>query len=197
MPGAGGHGRSLWLHEEVDRRLTEAPGAHEPGPPALLQLRPPRNLVSPRAVWYWTFRALVGWAVLLAIEVAILIVAQGDGGLGWRLGALAPTVFAAIVHLAVMPRWRYRVHRWEATPHAVYTQAGWFSQQRRIAPISRIQTVDTERGPIEQLFGLSNVTVTTASAAGPLRIHGLDRDVAQTLVDDLSRAVEATDGDAT
>ncbi len=197
MPGARGPGRSLWLREEVDPPLTEAQRAHEPEPSAPLQLRPPRHLVSPRAIWYWTFRALLGWAVLVAIEVGILIAAQGEGGLGWRLGALAPTVSAAIVHIAVMPRWRYRVHRWEATPHAVYTQAGWFSQQRRIAPISRIQTVDTERGPIEQLFGLSNVTVTTASAAGPLRIHGLDRDVAQALVDDLSRAVEATDGDAT
>jgi membrane protein YdbS with pleckstrin-like domain len=106
-------------------------------------------------------------------------------------------VLAAAAHLVVMPQWRYRVHRWEATPHAVYTQSGWFSQQRRIAPISRIQTVDSERGPLEQLFGLSNVRVTTASAAGPLRIHGLDRHVAQTLVDELARAIESTRGDAT
>ena len=66
-----------------------------------------------------------------------------------------------------------------------------------MAPISRIQTVDSERGPLEQLFRLSNVTVTTASAAGPLRIHGLDRDQAQALVDELSQAVESTRGDAT
>jgi uncharacterized protein len=101
------------------------------------------------------------------------------------------------VHLIVMPQWRFRVHRWEATANAVYTQAGWFSQERRIAPISRIQTVDTERGPLEQLFRLSNVTVTTASAAGPLKIHGLDRDRAQALVDELATAIESTHGDAT
>ena len=40
----------------------------------------------------------------------------------------------------------------------MYTQSGWLSQERRIAPISRVQTVDTERGPLEQLFGLANVT---------------------------------------
>jgi len=115
----------------------------------------------------------------------------------WHLVALAVTVVVAAAHLAVMPQWRYRVHRWEATASAVYTQAGWFSQERRIAPISRIQTVDTQRGPLEQLFGLSNVTITTASAAGPLKIHGLDRELAQTLVDDLVRAAELTRGDAT
>ena len=166
-------------------------------PPVPLQLRPPRHLVSPRAIWYWTVRALFGWLAFLALQVVFLLATLGDGALRWHVVALAATVVAAAGHLAVMPQWRYRVHRWEATPHAVYTQAGWFAQQRRIAPISRIQTVDTERGPIEQLFGLSNVTVTTASAAGPLRIHGLERDLAQALVDDLVRAVEATRGDAT
>ncbi len=75
-----------------------------------------------------------------------------------------------------MPQWRYRVHTWEDAGGAVYTQTGWITQERRIAPVNRIQTVDTQRGPIEQLFKLSNVTVTTASAAGPLKIHGLDRD---------------------
>ena len=77
-----------------------------------------------------------------------------------------------------MPQWRFRVHRWEATAEAVYTQAGWFNQERRVAPVSRIQTVDSERGPFEQLFGITKVTITTASAAGPLTIHGLDQDTA-------------------
>ena len=99
--------------------------------------------------------------------------------------------------VVIEPLWRYRVHRWEATPEAMYTQSGWFNQERRIAPISRIQTVDSERGPLEQVFGLTNVTVTTASAAGPLRINGLDRDTAQRLVDDLTAAAEAMRGDAT
>ena len=96
-----------------------------------------------------------------------------------------------------MPRWRYRVHRWEVTPEAVYTQSGWFDQERRIAPISRIQTVDSERGPLEQLFKLANVTVTTASAAGPLKIHSLDRATAQRLMDELTTRTQATPGDAT
>jgi membrane protein YdbS with pleckstrin-like domain len=174
--------------------MTDAPA--DPAPPTPLRLRPPRHLVSPRAIRYWAARALAGWLVLTAAEVVWMLLA-GGGALRWHLAALAATVAAAAAHLTVMPQWRYRVHRWEVTEHAVYTQAGWFSQQRRIAPITRIQTVDTERGPIEQLFGLSNVTVTTASAAGPLRIHGLERDLAQTLVDDLVRAVEATRGDAT
>ena len=48
-----------------------------------------------------------------------------------------------------------------------------------------------------QLFGLADVTVTTASAAGPLTIEGLDRAIAERLVDDLTTAAQATRGDAT
>ncbi len=103
----------------------------------------------------------------------------------------------AIAYVLAMPRWRYRVHRWEATPHAIYTQTGWFNQERRIAPLSRVQTVDLKRGPIAQLFRLASVTVTTASAAGPLEIDGLDLDVARQLVESLTTAAVAEKGDAT
>src|SRR5919204_259410 len=111
--------------------------------------------------------------VRLSVISGARLLAAGRVAVG--VAVLARTAVVAAAHLVVMPRWRYAVHRWEATPHAVYTQSGWFSQERRIAPVSRIQTVDAERPPLEQLFGLADVTVTTASAHGPLHIHGLDR----------------------
>ena len=178
----------------MDRPLTGTQAGQSSGAPQ--QLRPPRNLVSRRAIIYWAARALGGWLMLILVQLALMVLLP-DGQLGWHLVALTVTVVLAATHLVVMPQWRFRVHRWEVTANAVYTQSGWFSQERRIAPISRIQTVDTERGPLEQLFRLSNITVTTASAAGPLKIHGLDRDQAQTLVDDLAHAIESTRGDAT
>jgi uncharacterized protein len=158
-------------------------------------LRPPRRRVSRTAIWYWTARAAIGWLVLIVIQ-AVFLVTHGDA-LALRVSLLVTTVVLALGHVAVMPQWRYRVHRWETTAEAVYTQSGWFKQEWRIAPISRIQTVDSARGPIEQLFKLANVTVTTASAAGPLRISGLDRETAQRLVDELTATAQATAGDAT
>jgi uncharacterized protein len=157
-------------------------------------LRPPRHRVSPRAIRYWTARAACGWAAVLIAEFAWLVLVSGGT---WPVVALVVTVVLAAAHLTVMPRWRFAVHRWEAAPDAVYTQSGWFDQERRIAPVSRIQTVDTERGPFEQLFGLSSVTVTTASAAGALEIKGLDRVVADRLVDELTATTVRDDEDAT
>ena len=173
--------------------VSTADAPPSPAPPA--QLRPPRHRVSPRAIPYWTARAAAGWTVLGIPQAAWLVATPADRR--WHVLALVVTAVAAVAHTAVMPRWRYAVHRWEAAPDAVYTQAGWFDQERRIAPVSRIQTVDTERGPVEQLFGLSSVTVTTASAAGALEIKGLDREVADRLVDELTAATQADAEDAT
>jgi len=166
------------------------------GEAAGLRKRPLRHRVSPRAIWYWAVRAACGWVLVVIAEVVWMLLPH-DGMARWHVLGVLATLVVAAGHLVVMPQWRFHVHRWEATAHAVYTQAGWFDQQRRIAPISRIQTVDTERGPLEQVFGLSNVTVTTASAAGPLRIVGLDRDTAQRLVDGLASTAGLAHGDAT
>ena len=161
-------------------------------------LRAPRNRVSRRAVWYWTTVSTIGAVVLVGAEIAVAaLCCFGSGsGSGWWT-AIGITAFLLTLRVLVMPRWRYRVHRWEVTEDALYTRTGWFSVRWRIAPISRIQTIDTERGLPERIFGLANVTATTASAAGPVRIHGLDRALADSLLDQLTVATGQTPGDAT
>ena len=135
------------------------------------------------------------WLVLLGAQLAIWLTRDRPSDLHLILFWI--TAGLALAHLTVMPQWRYLVHRWEYTDTALYTQSGWISQERRIAPLARIQTVDTHRGPLEQLFGLANVTVTTASAAGPLKIHGLRNDRADQLVADLTERTRSADDDAT
>lgn len=112
----------------------------------------------------------------------------------WALVLVALTETAYVV---VVPQWRYQVHRWEVTDSAVYTQTGWWARERRIAPMSRIQTVDHAEGAIARLFGLATVTVTTASAAGALEIAGLERGRALLLVDELTLMADTQPGDAT
>lgn len=142
------------------------------------------------------------WQVETGLEAAAVAVAASIGALIWTPGALQwllplLAVVACATVAVVVPVWRYRVHRWEVSATAVYTQRGWWARERRIAPMSRVQTVDFAQGVLSRLFGLATVTVTTASAAGPLQIDGLDRDVALTLVDELTRKADLVEGDAT
>ncbi|MBE1575872.1 PH domain-containing protein [Amycolatopsis roodepoortensis] len=160
-----------------------------------LGLRPPANRVSRRAIGYWTVWAAVGWVILIAAQTVFVL--TSDDAPTWLTVTLAISCVIAPLHLLVMPQWRYRIHRWEVTAEAVYTQEGWLSQDWRIAPISRIQTVDIERDPVEQLFRLAKITVTTASAAGPVKIAGLDHTEALKLAAELTKTTQATPGDAT
>ena len=162
--------------------------------PLLPGLRAPGNRVSRRAITYWTARAALSGAAVVLAEVIAAAVSGFTGT--WRT-VLVVTAVAAALHAVIMPRWRYRVHRWEVTDEALYTRSGWFSVHWRIAPISRIQTIDSHRSVGERLFGLANVTATTASAAGPVRIHALDRALADRLLDQLAVATGQTPGDAT
>ena len=160
-----------------------------------VRLRPPTNRVDPRAVRYWmTGEAITNGVIALVLGILAWLIPPARP---WLLLALGIALAIGIPYMIIMPIWRYRVHRWEVTEDAVYTLSGWLWQEWRIAPMSRIQTVDTQRGPLEQAFRLSSVTVTTASAAGPLKIRGLDHQVAADLADKLTEVTQAHPGDAT
>jgi membrane protein YdbS with pleckstrin-like domain len=159
------------------------------------------NLVDPahppsrKAPLVWAIGAAIPWLMLAFGQLVWFAI---DRRLPWvHVLAAAVTALAIVLFVAVVPLWRYRVHRWDIDAKAVYTRTGWLVQERRIAPISRVQTVDTERGPLDRLFGLANVTVTTASSAGAVRIVALDSDVADWVVAQLTDIAAIGTEDAT
>ncbi|MCW0213443.1 MAG: PH domain-containing protein [Pseudonocardia sp.] len=159
-----------------------------------LPLRPPAHQVDPRATTWWRLRGL---ATTVVVAVPQLVVVLILGGPAWLVGTLVATVVAGLVYAAVVPGVLFRIHRWEITDEAVYTLSGWIVREWRIAPISRVQTVDTEHGPLQQFLGLASVTVTTASARGPVTIRGLAAADAAELARQLTETTQAAAGDAT
>lgn len=160
-----------------------------------LTMADPAHPPSRKAPLVWALGGAAPWLVLV---IAQLVWGALDPGLAWLHAlALAVTALGVLVSVVVAPLWRYRVHRWEISPQAVYTRTGWLVQERRIAPISRVQTVDTYRGPLDRLFGLANVTVTTASSAGAVRIVALDARVADQVVAQLTDIAAIGAEDAT
>ncbi|MGV0740113.1 PH domain-containing protein [Mycobacterium syngnathidarum] len=164
-----------------------------------MKLVDPAHPPSTKAPLVWALSAAIPWAALILAQLIWLAI---DPRMPWLHGAAAAvTVLGAVMFIVVVPMWRYRVHRWDinvgsGTP-AVYTRTGWLVQERRIAPISRVQTVDTYRGPLDRLFGLANVTVTTASSAGAVRIVALDDYVAEQVVAQLTDIAAIGEQDAT
>lgn len=151
----------------------------------------PTNPPSSRAPLVWAMIGAVPWLLLAALQLGWAVAEEGLSVSGrypqWlHAAALGVTALGLLVSAVIVPLWRYRVHRWDVSDQAVFTRTGWLVQERRIAPISRVQTVDTYRGPLDRLLGLANVRVTTASSAGAVHIAALDVAVADRVVAQLT-----------
>jgi membrane protein YdbS with pleckstrin-like domain len=154
-------------------------------------LRAPARQVSRKAVPYWRVSALLGDGVLVVGALVVWLVVPGAPG--W-LGLLVLLLAAlAAAHVVLMPRIRFRVHRWEVTDTVVHTRTGWIGRESRIAPINRVQTVDSRQGALQR----ATITVTTASAAGPITVDCLDAGLAREVVAHLTAVAGTDEGDAT
>jgi membrane protein YdbS with pleckstrin-like domain len=146
-------------------------------------------------VTYWRVNALIWdvfWCVALTVGWWFLPTKPW-----WVTALLVAVVVSAVVHVLAMPTVRYRVHRWEVSDLAIHTREGWIGRETRIAPINRVQTVDFTQGALMRLFGIAELTVTTASAAGPIKISGLDAEETRALAASLTEITAADEGDAT
>lgn len=170
-------------------------------PRTALPLRPPEHRVAPAAQWLWALQGVVLTAVIAAVVIGLSVTLRDDDLPRWFEVTLAVArwllVPIALVSVVIEPLWRFRVHRWEVTADAVYTLEGWLTRTWRIVPISRIQTVDTTRGPLQQLFGLTSVSVRTASHAGSTSIEQLPAPLAAAVAHDLGLRANAIRDEAT
>ena len=64
-----------------------------------------------------------------------------------------------------MPELRWRRWHWEVREHEIDLQRGILGVRRTLIPMARVQHVETERGVIGQLLGLSTVEIHTAAGS--------------------------------
>ena len=158
---------------------------------------PPGESVDPRAIGWWRTQLVVTAVALVAAELVAAVLWTWSRWPVPTVLVLAATAVIMTILAIVVPGASFRVHRWQVDDERVYAASGWLWREWRIAPLSRIQTVDTKQGPLQRSYGLIDVTVTTASAAGPVVISGLDAEQGQALVDRLAEAAGLTDRDGT
>ena len=161
--------------------------------PTPAPVREPAWSLSRSAIGLWVTEGVASSVGVAVAATLFLVFVPADAGaalplLRWLVPIAA--VVWAVATIGIRPWFRFRVHRWEVTPDAVYTLTGWLTRTWTLVPISRIQTVDVTRGVLQQLFGLSTVAVLTASSQGTVRVWHLEADVAQRVADDLAHRAE-------
>lgn len=157
------------------------------------RLLPPREHLDPRArtMWYvadgiqcviWT--VIVGaaaWALIRFTSITTW----------WVVTAAAALIAINILVTLIGPGLRYRFWRYEIREDEVDLQHGFLVQARQLVPMSRIQHVDTRRGPLQQRFGLASVVFFTA--AGAMEIPALSQEVAADVRDRIAELAKVHD----
>jgi membrane protein YdbS with pleckstrin-like domain len=132
-----------------------------------------RQPLDPRVRTMWRVVAVVFTAPLWLglLGVGVLGLATGDPGPGVGLVAGGLVVLALAV---VVPVVRHRRWSWALTDEGIELAHGVLVRTESSIPAFRVQQVDVRQGPIERLFGLASLTITTASAGSDGTLPGID-----------------------
>lgn len=87
----------------------------------------------------------------------------------------------------IAPFVRYERYRYRFTEEEIDVKEGFLFVERNIVPIERLHKIAMEIGPIDRLFGLSKVIVTTAG--GEVVIRFLETEMAEQIVERLKTRI--------
>ncbi|WP_049894245.1 PH domain-containing protein [Salinarchaeum sp. Harcht-Bsk1] len=132
----------------------------------------PERSLHPRIRTIWIVRAL-GWSLFLGA------IAVGATWQWLEVTLLAPAGLAAVILVLSVTHaiFRYRAWQYEFREDAIYLERGVLTRVRTVVPFVRIQHVDTARGPVDRVAGLSTLVVYTAGSRGAdVTIPGIEAD---------------------
>jgi uncharacterized membrane protein YdbT with pleckstrin-like domain len=126
-------------------------------------------LVHPH--WKTILRPLFLLVVTVAAAVTLLVVIPSGSAAGW--GRLAVGVVALVILLAwvLVPILRWRATTYELTTRRFRMREGIVARKGRDIPLTRINDVSFEKGPIDRLLGSGRLIVESAGENGQLRLN--------------------------
>lgn len=91
------------------------------------------------------------------------------------------------LYLIVSPKVRYERYRYSITEDAIDVREGFIFIERSIVPIERLHKIAIEKGPIDRMFNLAKVIVTTAG--GDVTIRFLEDEKSEFIADTLKKKI--------
>ncbi|MCM3174709.1 PH domain-containing protein [Paenibacillus sp. MER 99-2] len=138
--------------------------------------------------------SLITNGILGAIAAAYLVVAfNRDWTLwpGWA--ALGLCILSFIWFGCALPALQYRYFSFRVAEDELEIHSGWLWITDTIVPMTRVQQVELESGPLLRKYGLAKVSIVTAAAT--LEIAGLEREEAEQLKRNIGHLAKVEDRD--
>jgi membrane protein YdbS with pleckstrin-like domain len=166
-----------------------APSAWSAGPLAG-DVPTERRRLPARVTRYWRWRAFYSSLPLLVLLVSgAIVLPWGPWWIRWGVVAVFTAVIAAC--MIILPPIRYRVFWYAISTTEIDIQSGIIFTTRSLVPMHRVQTLQSERGPIADHYQMTTLKIRTA--AGSVSLSGMDRAEADELCERISRMTSFAD----
>lgn len=128
-----------------------------------------------------------------AIIILIVVVAAAVGAImlemAWVWIPAGALIAIDVITLAILPR-QAKALGYMLRADDIVFRRGILWQRMVAVPYGRMQLVDITQGPLDRLFGLSQLKMVTAAAATGVQIPGLTQAAAEALRDTLIEVAE-------
>ena len=130
--------------------------------------------------------ALGSAAAIAAILVAnVLWIGPKDIQVGKIISVAAAVLLC--IHTLISPYFRFHRYRYQITEEFIDVREGYIFVERNFVPLERLHKMQTNRGPIDRMFKVAKVTVTTAG--GDVTLRFLDEEKADYIAESLSKRI--------
>lgn len=131
----------------------------------------------------------MAFAILTAILALIIVFSKDIFGESNMHGMIISAAIYALIciYLITGPQIFYRRYRYRITDDEVDIRRGIVTITHTMVPVERIHQVEVSKGPINRMFGLADVNITTAG--GVARLEYLDTETAEGVAMNLNKYV--------
>ncbi len=134
----------------------------------------------------YTATFLAGLAVLIVVgAVNYFRLFSVDTKIGRIVSMII--IVLTLLDMILSPYFRYYRYRYSINNECIDIKEGYLFVKRHIVPIERLHKLQTAKGPIDQIFKVAKVVVTTAG--GDITIRFLDEEKAEQVAESLKKRI--------
>lgn len=134
----------------------------------------------------YTATFLAGLAVLIIVgSVNYFRLFSVDTKIGRSISMII--IVLTLLDMILSPYFRYYRYRYSINNECIDIKEGYLFVKRHIVPIERLHKLQTAKGPIDQIFKVAKVVVTTAG--GDITIRFLDEEKAEQVAESLKKRI--------
>lgn len=157
----------------------------------------PQEKLDPKAVTVWRIKGIFASLIFSVFVVLYVIISELDvipAPPTWVYLLLSIMIILyAVYKIFLIPSLRLRFWRYEVTEEEIDLYRGIFIRTRTIIPMSRVQHVDTQEGPLFRHYRLATVLISTAATQH--EIPALSYEIADELRDSISQFAMVVEDD--